>query len=291
MARKRSSSEAVTRSRVSVLRGTPLAGAVVRRTLAPLERSLQAGARKAAQEWRVAQSKIDALQAPLVRLVGEEPNYKRLARQQRVPVAKPPRYYRHSTAPRVEALTAFSAVPPYTFDWTWHSENPGSHGVPSVNKSTGQFGGHADNVANCGSGVGVLYRPQAADVLVQCGSVIKYGIYYVANSHFMTAHTEASLNVLVTSTDLAGGDARTIVDNRTPIFNVTSNQLTQQVYGPVDNLEFRPSVQFRAQNQRNYLVWTWCEIHTWGNDAATPNWSQGYGNLWATALNIAIWYS
>jgi hypothetical protein len=289
MARKGSSSEAVTR--LSVLRGTPLAGAVVRRTLAPLERSLQAGARKTARERRAAQSKIDALQAPLVRLVGEQPNYERLARRQRVPMAKPPRYYRHSTASRIDALGVFSAVPPYSFDWTWHLEDPGSHGVPSVNKSTGQFGGHADNVANCSAGVGVLYRPQAADVLVQCGSVIKYGIYYVANSHFMTAHTEASLNVLVTSTDLAGGDAQTIVDSRTPIFNVTtpSGQLTYQSAN-TDNLEFRPSVQFRAQNQRNYLVWTWCEIHTWGNDGANPNWSQAYGNLWATALNIAIWY-
>ena len=189
----------------------------------------------------------------------------------------------------MRAVRVFSAVPPYQYEWTWNWQEPGSHGIPSVNKSTGQFGGHSDNVASCASGVGIFYRPQAAEAWVQSASVIRYGIHYVANSHFMTAHTRAFINVLVSSTNLAGGDAQTDVDARTPMFDRTSNHLTHQSHN-VDGREFRHGTGFLARNQRNYFFWTWCEIHTWGHDNTTPNWSQAYGNLWATTLNIAIWY-
>jgi hypothetical protein len=294
MARKRLPGEALTRGRLHDLQGgTPPASAGARRLLAPAERSLQAEARKGNLERRAAQKRIGALQAPLIQLVSEQPNYERLARQQRVAVPKLPRYYRHSAGSQIEpgmrAVRVFSAVPPYTYDWTWNWEEPGSHGMPSVNKSTGQFGGHSDNVASCASGVGIFYRPQAAEAWAQSVSVIKFGIHYVANSHFMTAHTTASINVMVLSTDLAGGDEQVLVDQRTPMFDVTSNQLTNQSYN-VDNREFRSRVEFLARNQRKHFLWTWCEVHTWGHDGTTPNWSQAYGNLWATALNIAIWY-
>ena len=252
---------------------------------------MQAQAEKTARERLAAQANLEALKAPLIRLVREQPDYERLARQQLIPAKKLPQNYTHVAAPvvfgpDVERLIAL--VGPYDYDWKWELAEPGSHGVSQADKKTGTFGGHTDNDASCGSAVGTYFRPSAAEAWVRSVSVIKYGIYWVANSHFMTAHTDASIGVQVLSSNLAGGDVQVDVDSWTSIYDITSYDLSQQ-QNELDGLEIRPSVEFRALNQRHYFLWTLCSMNTWGNDGNNPTWSQAYGNLWATTVNIVIW--
>ena len=153
------------------------------------------------------------LEVPSARLVSEQPNYERLARRQRVAMAKLPRYYRHSAGSmfepgmRAEPLQFSLRCRPTNTSGRGIGQEPRSHGIPSVNKSTGQFGGRHRQRGKLRLRSGQFsFGPQAAEAWVQSASVIRYGIYYVANSHFMTAHTRASINVLVSSTNLAGGD-------------------------------------------------------------------------------------
>jgi hypothetical protein len=259
--------------------------------LKPLERSLEQRARAAARQRRTAQSNVSNQQASLIRIVTEQPYYEKLARQQRIIPKKPPRNYLHTAGVPIEAEARSGSiltilVPPYNYEWTWHWEDQGGHGIPFVDKSKGQFGGHCDNIGSSAAGVGIFFQPLAASAWVSFSPYVKYGYYWLANSHFMNAHTDAFIGTYVVSTGLSGGNVIVHVDTRISIYNATSWWLIQQLDAE-DGLVVWPgdvSVEFPAVNQRRYFIWTWCGLNTWGNDGLNPNWSQAYGNLWATTI-------
>jgi len=282
-------------SRVRSIQGgaAPPSPARALRTLAGLERELSKKARAAAAVRRRADQLARQANAPLIEMFAQDKSARAAARRadaigsrrrREDTLARPPR----GLLPGVSSGSILTVlVPPYDYDWTWHWEEPGSHGDPTASRGDGKFGGHSDNVASCAFGVGTHFRPIAERATVRFSPLIRYGYYYVANSHFYTAYTSGFLGVYVSSVDANWGNPSTEIDMRLPIWEVNEFGNGPLITSEENNLILGgTTIYFPAIRDRHYFAWAWGGVSSWGFDDSRgrTTWSQAYSNLWATAL-------
>jgi hypothetical protein len=274
--------------------GRPPAPARVRKEMRGLEKSLADRMRARAIQRARADQLAQAANRPLIELCSRDPRAIK-ASQASAQLAHPRKARAAAAPPPLEGLTPGVSsgsilnilVPPYDFDWVWSSQEPGSHAEPTGDRLRGIFDLHTDNVAACSAGVGVYFRPVAERALVRFSPYVRYGYYWVANSHFKTAFTSGFLGVYVSSVDLNFRNPSTDIDARFTVWDIDQFGNGPLLTDENEGLLFWPgsaTVYFPAVRSRQYFVWTWGGVSSWGNDSEEPTWSQAYSNLWATTV-------
>ena len=290
---RRSSFDPKQVSRVQAIQGgPPPPKSRARQAIFRLEQSLRQRARAAAALRAQADKLAQAANGPLIELLARDKRARaaseasaRLVRRRKTGASSLSSPLKGLKAGVSSGSIVTVVTPPYDYEWTWNWEEPGSHGDPSADRSKGVWGGHTDNVASCAAGVGIYFRPVSERAWVRFIPNVNFGYYYVANSHYHTAYTSGFLGVFISSVDSAFRDPRTEIDARVTIWDVNQFGNGPLITDRNDRVEWAGSnVNFFAVRDRQYFVWTWGGVSSWGHDdyRGTTTWSQAYSNLWAS---------
>jgi len=169
-------------------------------------------------------------------------------------------------APRIMPGSILSVLStPYDYQWTSGAQRRSGFAGENAQKTEGTAlvyaTGNSDGSASASAGIGKYFRPISENAFVRFTPLVKYNYFWYDRSTYLTAHNDGYVGVFIQSFDLNGGDRRTEVDIRPPLWSDGTSWF-QDHRDEQDGTIWPPSetVYFPATSNRQYIVWVWCNV-------------------------------
>jgi len=181
----------------------------------------------------------------------------RLGRRKLAPVEGP-----RETERIFSGSIAATRVPPYSYPWTWSSQNGGASVSVTANQNTGRMGFGLWNAGRAASGsaaaaIGIYFRPVFANGILRLWSNPAFNYQWWTYCVLASAHSDGWIGLYVGRYTLAGGFDGAPVNQRVRLWNDDSWWSGAGSHSGSTS-GFPLFAQLGVDSAHWYALWVWC---------------------------------
>lgn len=185
-------------------------------------------------------------------------------------------------------LTAATVVPPFNYQWTWHSGSGFPDNLDVVaNRNTGTMNFFLNTNPTYSSSdshrtaLGIFFKPLTENGVLRVSAAPAINFNWWDTCAFASAHTDAFMGLYVGRYNLNGEFDGSAVNQQISIWNDSS--WWSGGSGSGSNSGFPLSAQFNVDGNHWYALWIWC-----GGNVSSDGWHTFSGSGAGAALSVAI---